>query len=75
MENPRILHEVNGETYSSEPVDLKEGITTREVLIFSKVREVNKINFADFRAAADCFRTLGFDQDKYQIRKSRGRRY
>ena len=70
MENPRILHEVNGETYKSEPVNLKEGITTREVLIYSKVREANKINFADCRAAADCLRTLGFEEDKNKIRKS-----
>ena len=73
MENPRILHEVDGQSYKSEPVNLKEGITTREVLIYSKVREANKINYADCRAAADCLRTLGFEQDKNQIRDSRGK--
>ena len=30
--------------------------------------EVNKINYKDCRAAADCLRTLGFEQDKNQIR-------
>ena len=54
MENPRILHEVNVESYKSEPVNLKAGIKTREVLIYSKVREANKINYADWRAASDC---------------------
>ena len=35
VEDPRILHEENGSVYRSEPVDLKKGITTREVLIYS----------------------------------------
>ena len=73
VEDPRILHEENGSVYRSEPVDLKKGITTREVLIYSKVREAKKISFADCRAAADCLRTLGFEQDKNQIRKSGGK--
>ena len=73
IEDPKIVHEINGGTYKSESINLKEGITTREVLIYSKVREANKINFADCRAAADCLRTLGFEQDKNQIRDSRGK--
>ncbi len=73
VEDPRILHEENGSVYRSEPVDLKKGITTREVLIYSKVREAKKISFADCRAAADCLRTLGFEQDEHQIRRSEGR--
>ena len=67
------MHEENGSVYRSEPVDLKKGITTREVLIYSKVREAKKISFADCRAAADCLRTLGFEQDEHQIRRSEGR--
>ena len=35
--------------------------------------EVNKINYKDCRAAADCLRTLGFEQDKNQTRTSEGR--
>ena len=54
MKNLRILHEVNLESYKSEPVNLKVGIKTREVLIYSKVREANKIYYADLRAADGC---------------------
>ena len=73
VENPKVEHLIDGRPFESEVIDLKKGITTREVLIYSKVREENKINFADCRAAADVLRTLGFEQDKNQIRTSEGR--
>ncbi len=73
VEDPRMIHEENGSVYRSEPLDLQEGITTRDVIIHSKVREAKRITPSDVRAAADCLRTLGFEQDKNQIRTSEGR--
>ena len=55
--NLRILQELNTETYKSEPVNIKKVITKREVLIHSKFRGGNKINYADCRDAADCLIT------------------
>ena len=43
------------------------------MIINSKVREAKRITPSDVRAAADCLRTLGFEQDKNQIRTSEGR--
>ena len=65
MDNPRKLGEfVNGQYYSGELIDLSQGFSTKDVLVWSKCRDEGKVTTADCRLAANCLRLLGFEQSQ-----------
>jgi len=65
LDNPKQLGEfVNGKYYSGESVELKDGVTTKDVVIWSRCRDEGKVSTADCRMAADCLRLLGYEQSQ-----------
>ena len=63
MDNPRKLGEfVNGQYYSGELIDLSQGFSTKDVLVWSKCRDEGKVTTADCRLAANCLKQLGYEQ-------------
>ena len=63
IENPKQLGEfVNGKYYSGESVELKVGLSTKDVLVWSRCRDEGKVTTADCRMAANCLKLLGYEQ-------------
>ena len=68
--NPITLDEYR-EGYITRPVklNLEEGITTRDAIVNSKVRDEKAIRPSDYKGASECLRKLGFELGK-QKRKN-----
>ena len=63
LDNPKKLGEmINGQYYSGESIDADEGFTTKDVLVWSRCRDIGKVTTADCRMAANCLRLLGYEQ-------------
>ncbi len=65
LENPKKLGEmINGQYYSGEAIGADEGFSTKDVLVWSRCRDIGKVTTADCRMAANCLRLLGYKQTK-----------
>ena len=65
LDNPKKLGEmINGQYYSGESIDADEGFTTKDVLVWSRCRDIGKVTTSDCRMAANCLRLLGYKQTK-----------
>ena len=53
---------INGQYYSGESIDADEGFTTKDVLVWSRCRDIGKVTTSDCRMAANCLRLLGYEQ-------------
>ena len=63
LDNPKKLGEmINGQYYSGESIDADEGFTTKDVLVWSRCRDIGKVTTSDCRMAANCLRLLGYEQ-------------
>ena len=63
LDNPKKLGEmINGQYYSGESIDVDEGFTTKDVLVWSRCRDIGKVTTSDCRMAANCLRLLGYEQ-------------
>ena len=63
LDNPKKLGEmINGQYYSGESIDANEGFTTKDVLVWSRCRDIGKVTTSDCRMAANCLRLLGYEQ-------------
>ena len=61
LDNPKKLGEmINGQYYSGESIDADEGFTTKDVLVWSRCRDIGKVTTSDCRMAANCLRLLGY---------------
>ena len=65
LDNPKKLGEmINGQYYSGESIDADEGFTTKDVLVWSRCRDIGKVTTSDCRMAANCLRLLGYEQSQ-----------
>ena len=63
LENPKKLGEmINGQYYSGEAIGADEGFSTKDVLVWSRCRDIGKVTTSDCRMAANCLRLLGYEQ-------------
>tara|TARA_B100001057_G_scaffold122134_1_gene121004 strand:+ start:758 stop:1552 length:795 start_codon:yes stop_codon:yes gene_type:complete len=54
-------------------IDISNGFTTRDILVYSRVRSENNIKQIDYRHAAECLRQLGYEMNDKQATRGKDR--